>query len=98
MDKILFRKTGLMVYPPIALMKRGLEALKLYFVIKINVVLLKKEMGANVDLKGEAPTVGTVRRISEVWNDLGEHVVLFMKVGCSSVMFVESISEEGSTW
>ena len=47
-------------------MKRGLEALKLYFVIKINVVLLKKEMGANVDLKGEAPTVRTVRRISVV--------------------------------
>ena len=30
MDKILFRKTGLMVYPPIALMKRGLEALYIF--------------------------------------------------------------------
>ena len=79
-------------------MKRGLEALKLYFVIEIDVVLLKKEMEANVNSKGEAPTVRTVRRISEVWNDLGEHVVPFMKADCSSVMFVASISEEGSTW
>ena len=69
MDKILFRKTGSMVYPPKALMKRGLEALKLYFVIEIDVVLLKKEMEANVNSKGEAPTVRTVTRISEVWND-----------------------------
>ena len=65
----MFRKTGSMVYPPKALMKRGLEALKLYFVIKINVVLLKKKMGLNVNLEGEAPTVMTARRISEVESD-----------------------------
>ena len=50
-------------------MKRGLEALKLYFVIKINVVLLKKKMGLNVNLEGEAPTVMTARRIPEVESD-----------------------------
>ena len=39
-------------------MKRGLEALKLYFVIEIDVVLLKKEMGANVDLKRRSTHCG----------------------------------------
>ena len=68
MDKILFRKTGSMVYPPKALMKRGLEALKLYFVIKINVILLRKKIGSNVNSEEEAPTVMTARRISEVEN------------------------------
>ena len=50
-------------------MKRGLEALKLYFVIKINVVLLKKKWGLNVNSEREAPTVMTARRISEVESD-----------------------------
>ena len=49
MDKILFRKTGSMVYPPMPLMKRGLEALLLYFVIKINVVLLKRKRWTQCD-------------------------------------------------
>ena len=33
---------------------------------KINVVLLKKKLGSNVDSEGDAPTVMTARRISEV--------------------------------
>ena len=70
MDKILFRKNGSMVYPPMPLMKRGLEALLLYFVIKINVVLLKGKRYTHCDDCKEYFRGGE-------W--LGEHMVLFMK-------------------
>ena len=62
MDKILFRKTGSMVSPH-GPDEEGIGSTIIIFYHKINVVLLKKKLGSNVDSVGDADNVITARRI-----------------------------------
>ena len=70
MDKILFRKTGSMVYPPHGPVEEGIGSTIIIFYHKINVVLLKKKRCTHCD---------DCKEDFRVEECLGVHVGLLMK-------------------
>ena len=69
-------KTGLMVYPPIALMKRGLEAL---YYIFLCIFFWGGELNNFEDILEEATTVMSAARTSDEERTLKITLELFMK-------------------